>query len=1041
MTGTFPPEGIESAILTVVDTGDLPEVPVAMWSRSFRSCSSALFFLAVVGLSASAGESADASAILAKYQEERAETAKYFRAEELTAADKLAERARQAISEQNPAAVRLAREARWALPYRPTGLPDHILRVIGAVRLRHADRINGLAFSPDGQRLASASRDGSVRLWDLGNGRELLNYRDHTADLKSQTEDTNVFRVPAVAFSPDGQTVASSGGATIHVWDSRTGKRLQTLTGHKGVAKAIVFSRDGTTLVSGSDDKQIIVWDLKTGRPKFTISDQVQRVEAVSISTDGRLIAAVNAAGELSVYNGHTAKRLLQLPVTESGQASYGVAFVLGRTCLATAGGDNRPKLIGSPDPDGGGPGAGQTVRTFTGHSDKVNTLCSSEDGKWLATGSKDKSVRIWDAASGKQLWSFQGHLGQVTAVAFSPDGKQVASGGEDGIIRVWPLSTTDEHRAMNDARGPLWTTAFSPDGSRFATAGADQIIRMYDAFTGKLLKSFTGHKGAITAIVFLDNRRLASASGDKLVKIWNLETGTAVDLPGHDTAVLAISADAAGKLLLSGSVDKSVKAWDPASGQRRWEVVTKSAVCAVAVRNDGQQAAIGMADGTLQLLAVSADAAKAGATVTGHLAGVAAVVYSPDGSRLASCGGDGVVRLWNLSDSAPPSPARKFEPLARSGSTANPMSTVAFSSDGRYLLAGGADGLVHVWDIQAGAEILSLRGHTDWITSVSFRPDGQAIVSVAVDQTARLFDLNRPDTEATASHSLPIRSLAIHPDGKRLATASEDRTVKVWDLDTGRELATLTGAADAVNAVGFAGPNRIVAAGEDQRVRWWQLDPVKELRSVPSGRVFNLATTPDGSRTAVVWARITDNVAEASFELLADDGSPPVQILEKNRPLSCAVIAADASLGITGGTDGVVRIWNLASKERVGADWPLFSTALADVGITADKATLAAIDAEGTIKVADISRREVRSSFAAVSDGVNALVVSRSGNRIATLSAEGQVVVWSPTGKELRRWKLPTIASAGVFTPKEDRLVTANKDGTIYILEVPDAQ
>ncbi len=998
------------------------------------------FVVVVLVAAPLAAQDADvAKDYLAKFRTERAESAKAFPAAELAPADALAERAEAALKDGNAtAALRLVRDARWQVPFLPPNLPPHVSRVLGVSRLRHGDRVNAIAYSPDGQRIASASKDGTVKVWDLGNGRELLTYRGHFDDDEPVTEKVNVMRVPGVAFAPDGKTVASSGRRDIHIWDATTGKLVKKLAAHTAPNR-VAFGADANTLVSGGEDRKVIIWDVAKGAPAHTFPDQQQRIESVTVGAGGKLVGTVNAAGEMLVYSlaADNRKMLLTIPVTDGGQIGYGIGFVGNGGGVITGGGDAKAKLHSGPDPTGMNPGTGATVRSYIGHGEKINCLGVTTDGKLLVTGSHDRSVRVWDVTSGKPLFSFQGHTGQVTALAVRPDGRQAASGGDDGAVRLWPLSSTDEHRTFGEATEPLWAVAVSPDGKRFAAAGADKTIRIYDTLSGKVEKTLTGHKGAVPTLAFLGNGVLASGAGDKLVKLWDVASGTARDLTGHTSAVLGLAADEAGKLLVSGAVDKTVRGWD-AAGKPLWTWTGKSAVCAVAVRKDGQRLAVGTADGWLTLLAVAGSEPKVVGAVAAHGAGVAGVAFHPDGGRIATCGGDGIVRTWSVPETGSPLQTGRLEPPLRTTTAGalSPITGLAYSADGKMLAFVGSDAVTRVWDAQTGTELRGFRGHTDWATGVAFLPDGRGVVSVGVDKAARVFELARQETITPPGHTHSVRCVAVSRDGKYIATGSVDKSIRVWEVATGKEVATLIGSPEVLNAVAFAGPGQVVSGGDDGRVRWWSINPAREIRSVPTSRVFNVAASADGARVVAIWIR--GNEKHSGFETFDANGMATAPLTERGRDLTCATVSSDGTMVATGGEDGVVRLWDLTTKDRVGADWPLFTTDVADLALTPDKKTLVAIDIRGTVLVADVAKRAAGEAIKAVAAGVAGITVSPTGDKFATLALDGEVKVWDMSGKELRSWKLSSPPGAAAFTPDGKKLVTGNADGTAFVLDVP---
>ena len=415
----------------------------------------------------------------------------------------------------------------------------------------------------------------------------------------------------------------------------------------------------------------------------------------------------------------------------------------------------------------------------------------------------------------------------------------------------------------------------------------------------------------------------------------------------------------------------------------------------------------------------------------------MACVAFHPDGSRVITCGGDGVIWVWAVTEVGPVTQVGKLEPTTRSGSLNSiaPLSSVAYSHNGKLIASAGADGVTHVWDAQSFTEIRGFRAHTDWVTAVTFTPDDNAILSASVDKTVRSFELTRQNSSSSVTHTGPIQCIAVSRDGQFVATGSNDKTVKIWNLATGQLLTTLAGSTDRVNAVSFGAKNELVSAGDDQQLRWWSIETGRELRSVKTGgTIFNLAHN-DGN-WAVVWNR--DREKFTSFERYSNDGKGLSEVYETGREISCAILSADASLGISGGEDGTVRIWNLQSKERVGGDWPVSTHKLVDLAITTDNKTMITIDAHGDVKVADVAKRAAGETIKAVKGTVAGLVVSPTNDKFATLAVEGEVKAWSLTGQELRTWKLNTSPATAVFTSDGKKLIVGNKDGSVFVLDVP---
>jgi WD40 repeat protein len=390
----------------------------------------------------------------------------------------------------------------------------------------------------------------------------------------------------------------------------------------------------------------------------------------------------------------------------------------------------------------------GQEQFSLQGHRSAVRSVAFSGDGKRIASGSSDRTVKVWDAQTGQVTLTLQGHTDGVWSVAFSSDGKRIASGSHDGTVKVWDARTGQEKFTLEGHTRAVTGVAFSGDGKRIVSGGGDFIrpgpgeVKVWDARTGQETPlTLRGHTSSVSSVAFSgDGKRIASGSGDKTVKVWDAGTGQELlTLRGHTSigVVNSVAFSGDGKRIATGSHDGTVKVWDAGTGQ---ELLTlrghTDLVCSVAFSGDGKRIASGSHDRTVKVW--DAQTGQVALTLRGHTDSVCSVAFSGDGKRIASGSHDGTVKVWDA--------ATGEEALTLKGHTGW-VTSVAFSGDGTRIASGGGDffrgrpGEVKVWDAGTGQELLTLRGHTREVTSVAFSSDGKRIASGSRDETVKVWD------------------------------------------------------------------------------------------------------------------------------------------------------------------------------------------------------------------------------------------------------------------------------------------------------------
>jgi WD40 repeat protein len=605
-----------------------------------------------------------------------------------------------------------------------------------------------VAFSPGGGRLASTSEDGTLKVWDVSAGLGQGEVREPVFTRRHKEG------VIGVAFSPDGQLLASVSGdadkaGEVKVWDAASGGLLGGFPGPQ-IANRVVhlaFSPDSRLLASGTGKTAVTVWDVTTRQELYTLAGHEAPILNVTFTPDGRRLIS---AGQDRVVN------VWELPPREPGAAPPGGQASVPRWPLhdfATSpwamalSPDGSRLAIGGPKADGNIRVYDMTteklINTLMGHN-RVVSLAFSPDGRRLASAGADRTVKLWDTATGQDVLSLPGHLDSGGRVLFSPDGQRLASASQDGMVRVWDASplaeNADPHtRTVGGPEdGEFNGVAFSPGGRRLASASSDKSIKLWDAQNGQEVRAFHGHEKAALCVAFSpDGRHVLSGGMDRTVKLWDAQTGE--ELPLHDCD--------------------------------RFELLVYS----VAFSPDGHTFAAGAhlqvqlrdLTGRLLLPPLQADSEF-----------VSCVAFSPDGKRIATGGHAGILKIWNvISGEEVGARVQKAQTNA-----------VAFHPTGTYLASGDSKGNVNLWNPATGRAITLSGGADTYVSGVAFSVDGKYLAAASwkdvivwdVSDLENIKQLRKFDRLAGR-----IWGVAFSPDGKRLAAASGYKgkgEIKIWD-------------------------------------------------------------------------------------------------------------------------------------------------------------------------------------------------------------------------------------------------------------------
>jgi WD40 repeat protein len=563
---------------------------------------------------------------------------------------------------------------------------------------------------------------------------------------------------------------------------------------------------------------------------------------------------------------------------------------------------------------------SGQCLLVLKGHQGSVTAVAWSADGSRLATGSGDTTVRIWDAQSGKSLLELKGHGNAVTSVAFSGDGRHLASASHDKTIRVWETSGGQNPLEIKGHASSVTSVAFSGDGGRIVSGSWDKTVRVWDAATGQNLQVLHGHSHAVTSVAWSgDGKRLVSGSRDKMVRVWDAQTGTSLlELKGHDDEVVSVACSGDGGRIASGSKDRTVRVWNARGGQRL--LVLKGHnddVQSVAFSSDSSHLVSGAGDKTVWIWD-----AKSGLglqVLKGHTGVLTSVAFSKDGSRIAGGSTDRTVRIWDAQSG--------LNLMVLKGHRDDVLS-VAWTGDGSRLASGSADGIVRVWEPSTGETLLRLKGHAGAVASVAFSMDGGRIASSSADKSVRIWDAHSGlCLREIPGHTKEVTSVAWNNDGRRLASGSDDAMVRIWDAKSGKCLHELPGHTAEVTSVAWSADGcRVVSGSNDHTVRVWDAQSGKCLFKLEghTSPVQDVAFNLDGSRIASAGGSVDHAGALCVWD--AQSGQCLLHLAGHSEKATSVAWSGDGSCLASASVDKTVLVWDArnlqAEAERLRRAW-----------------------------------------------------------------------------------------------------------------------
>lgn len=966
------------------------------------------------------------------------------------------------------------------LPEAPAGEDNAAPEVIATME-GHSEAVYSVAFTPDGKYVVSGSGDHTVKVWDSATGKEIKSFggpaghqnlvmsvslcADGSLIASGGTDNTvKVWDFPSstplrtlaksegasvLAVSPDGAKLAGGdkdGG--VKIWNSVDGKELFHLQGHSGAVTGLAFSGNGQLLISCGKDKTLRFWNPANGQSLGVLGAHAAEVRGLAVHPNNNALYSAGADGSLKFWalppvaskTLWTDQRAAGPPRDGADRRDTGPLFLAlsnDGNSFVFGGADKSVRLANAMN--------GQLIREFQGANANVESATLSPNGAWIAAGTADKRLLVWQANDGKLLANVTlGALPQSRSplsLAFSPDSNQLLTGGSDGVLKLWAMPPVPERILAHPEA--VRVAVVSADGKQLFSGGTDKIVRAWNlADTRTPQRQYSGHTAAVNAVAqSADGRLLASAGDDATIRFWDQNNGQQAAFIGAHVGPITSLAFSSNGQVLSASADGSLKLWQPPSAGKLF--AHPGQVTSAVLSADGTHLLTGCSDKQVRLWNVSNGQMER--LFAGPSLGVLCVAMNSAGTQVAAGSADKTLFVWNAADAKE---IRKFTLGAA-------VASVAFSPEGKLLAGGLVDNSIHLFDVALGKEIKTLSGHSGAVYALMFTSKGDQLVSASADKTVQIWNIADGKSMVRQKHGAAVQALALSKDGTRIASGGADKAVKIWTLSGQTTIPT---PADVRSICFSPDDSRLLVGCADNKARVYDGDG-RLIEFFPhEGPVHAVAFHNDGKRVFTASADKTARMWPLSLLWQA----------RHNGPVRQAVFTGRCDRVISCGDDRSIKIWNAADGKLVKAldahDGPV-----AGVAVKADATRIVSISGgpiiggtgvapvpsaptSGTpvppapvVKIftlpAKPSAAEEKPIVINLPATASAVALSPNGQRIAVAVSTGQtsqIHIFDADGKELFTFaeRMGAISSLSFLTDNRT-LLSAGADKTVRLSDV----